>query len=135
MKKVLLIALIIGAVIVSAMAVVAADSTNAGKSDIRQYDLRDHVGVVGKLTVNLKSGHYVADGNCAKVGKADKGICKSQAGGSFLITASNSAATPPSITFGPVIVNKGGNAHAEGTLDQTTLAWLAQWGDGATFVA
>ncbi len=117
-------------------------ATPASKSDIRQYDVQLRSGgIVGKLTVNLKDGHYVFNGNCAKVNHAEKGICKAQAGESFVITASNPAATPRSITFGSFIPNKGGNAHVEGTLttalnhpDVKVVDWLAQWGSGATFV-
>ncbi len=125
---------------VAAAGVVTA--AHADKSDVRQYDVQLRTGgIIGTLTVNLKDGHYVFNGNCAKVNNAEKGICKAQAGESFVITASNPAATPPSITFGSFIPNKGGNAHVEGTLttalnhpDVKVVDWLAQWGSGATFV-
>lgn len=136
MRKRLLV-LLMCAVLVSAFAATTAVSAKETKSDIRQYDVKAAYtpDVVGKLTVNFESGHYTIDANWGKAttmpdGTNYKDFIKGFAPHAGIIQAVNG---PCSIKFGSITYNKGGTAHGEGTLGQTTLVWLKTYGDGATF--
>lgn len=133
-----LCALIITTVAATCAVAAKTDSVNAGKSNIRHYDVLSwmaHDQVVGKLTVDMTTGHYVITAN---YGKVDLKEGAKQATKSGTIKAQNTAAKPWEITFGPATMTNGGTAHAEGTLttarnhpDVKVVNWLDTYGSKA----
>ncbi len=133
-----LCAIIITTVAATGAVVAKEDSVNAGESDVRHYDVLSytaHDQVVGKLTVDMTTGHYVITANYGKVGLKD---AAKQATKSGIIKAWNTAAQPWEITFGPATMTNGGTAHAEGTLttalnhqDLKVVNWLNTYGSKA----
>ncbi len=126
----------------------AVSATKDSNTAIRQYDIfrAETNEVIGKLTVNLATGHYVMDVN---YGKADvtgiKDAYKDRA-----------RADPPTHDINHVILydevwgisfydmgvlNKGGNVHGEGYLTdkETNMLWpdtmtfFKDWTDNARF--
>jgi len=91
-----LIALVMCAFTVSAVAATTTVSAKqAGASDIRQYDILFWMAgdrVVGKLTVNFATGHYIVNANYGKGGT--KGEAKQEPAESGIIKAQNSNANP-----------------------------------------
>ncbi len=126
-------------VMLSTVVVTSAVSTaQAGQSNIRHYEVLSwmaHDKVVGKLTVDVKTGHYVVTVNYGKGGLKD---AAKQASKSGIIKAQNTAAQPWEITFGSVTMTNGGTAREEGTLtnainhpDVKVVNWLDTHGGDA----
>ncbi len=136
-KRILAIALCL--VMVSACAVTSAVSAKrAGQSDVRQYDVKSpSTGLlVGKLTINVATGHWVINGNPARANHEVKVLDKGRVGEIVAVSLKNENAQPNQVVpIGTAVVNSGGNIHAEGTItNQDTLDWIAQWGDHASVV-
>ncbi len=132
-KRILAIALCL--VMVSAFAVTGAVS--AAPSDnapVRQYDLHASTdAVVGKVTVNFETGHWVADGNWGKASADMKDYTKKyQPGQDFTLYM-----TKYYTTFGDakITTSYGGTAHGEGTVGGTVLKDLSNLGNRVWFVA
>lgn len=121
----------------------AVSAADPSKSNIRQYDILSAKAgnqLTGKLTVDMKTGHYVVNANYGKVGIKDDTKLYVGDVGYIHAYAADAAAQPPDIYFGPIKWNKGGNGHSEGTLttpidhpDVKVVNWLNQYGDRATF--
>jgi hypothetical protein len=145
MKKTL-IALFLCVVMVGTVAATTVVSAGtAGKSDVRQYDMKlidpatGQQYVFGKLTVKVLddgTGTYVANANVQRVAKLYEkllhinihDVIKNHAGETLQMIAFNSAAVPNPKIFGSVTINKGGEMHGQGALDKDTVDWLAMWG-------
>jgi hypothetical protein len=135
------------------MAVTSAVSAKpAGKSDVRQYDMKvlganDEIYVYGKLTVKVLAdgtGTYVVNVNGERLngyydytGKEMKDVFRADmAYNPVSLMAFNSDANPAFIQFGELTLNNGGTGHGAGTLDADTVTWLDTWGDNpATMIA
>ncbi len=141
-----LVALVFCAALLTAMAatgVVAAktDSVNASKSNVRHYDVLSWMAndqVVGKLTVDMMTGHYVITTNYGKVSLKEGPEGAKSVSKSGTIKAQNTAAQPWELTFCSVPMTGGGTAHAEGTLttalnhpDVKVVDWLNRYGSTA----
>ncbi len=134
-KRIFAIALCL--LMVSAFAVTGAVSAaEAGKSNDRQYDVKDvEQGewiVYGKLTVKVLddgTGTYVLNANGARISKdvkewnKDRGI--GYAGKLVDLYIYGTGITIKKIGT----VNLGGTLHGEGTLDKATVDKLALYGD------
>ncbi len=157
-----LFALVICAVMVSAMATTSAVSaTQAGKSDIRQYDVKrtdasGNIVVYGKLTVTILedgTGQFVVNANLNKImtkEEIDQLLEElRQPGTNCYLVAGNFAALPGmfKIRFpdvgqdGFVTLHDGGTIHGAGTVPSYDVTWLntmdlngVTYGDGATWV-
>ncbi|MGZ4934107.1 MAG: hypothetical protein ACXVIG_07200 [Halobacteriota archaeon] len=133
-----LCAIIITTVVATDAVAAKTDSANAGESNIQHYDVLSwmaHDKVVGKLTIDVKTGHYVVTVNYGKGGLKD---AAKQASKSGIVKAQNTAAQPWEITFSSVIMTKGGTLHGEGTLtnainhpDVKVVNWLDRYGSDA----
>ncbi len=133
-----MVAIALFLVLVSACAVTSAVSAKrAGQSDVRQYDVNSpSTGLlVGKLTINVATGHWVINGNPARANHEVKVLDKGLVGEIVAVSLKNENAQPNQVPIGTAVVNSGGNIHAEGTItNQDTLDWIAQWGDHASVV-
>ncbi len=152
-----ILAFVICAILISTVAGTSVVSAkDASQSSMRQYDIisfKANGVVVGKFTVDMKTGHYIVNAN---YGKGDiKLISKQQyAGMHGLMRAINPKSTPNEVWFYQirVVFNDGGNAHGEGYVTdniappkqevpsyvemlhgQAILDWLNVYGAGATF--
>jgi hypothetical protein len=76
-----------------------------------KFDLRQIYGVVGSITIDTKTGHYVGE---ASMGEA-------AAGHPYVILASYEFTD---ITFGSDIANDAGKMQFVGFLDQEQLEWV-----------
>ncbi len=136
--------LLLGATVpMGAIGAVAAKTipANAGASSIRHYDVLSWMAgdkVVGKLTVNMKTGHFVITANYGKVGLKEGPEGAKQVSKSGVIKAQNTAAQPWELTFCSVPMTGGGTAHLEGTLttarnhpDVKVVNWLETYGSTA----
>ncbi len=133
-KRILAITLCL--VMVSAFAATSAVSAkHAGQSDIRQYDVPSpSTGIlVGKLTINVATGHWVINGNPARANHEVKVLDKGVVGEIVAVFLQNEKANPKTVPIGTSVVNAGGNIHTEGMItDDDTLNWIAYWGIGAS---
>ncbi len=122
---------------VSAFAVTSAVSAApSGKSGVQQFDIRRQpdTPVIGKLVVDTTTGYWVASVNLNE-DKDMKQLNKEYPSQDIPLGMWNPDGTPASILIGFLLSNKGGTAHGEGTLDQTTCDWLVQFGTDAIFFA
>lgn len=153
MRKKLLVALLLCAIMVSTMAVTTVSAKQAGKSDIRQYDIvssrPDNDGnlvnvVFGKLTLNVETGHYTFSFNIARVdawaksqgtSQDDKELYKKSAD-TYEKTYFQVTETVVLINYdtyrwvclGTVaVLNNGGNVIGEGTVPDTVLPTIQAW--------
>ncbi len=128
-KRILVIALCI--MMVSTFAA-TSEAAAASTSPIRQYDVHDtwqaQATVWGKLTVNFDTHKYVCNINAERGGWKD--YAKTHDVGKSWTIKTNK---PEYKEFGEVTFNAGGTGHGEGTLDDSTLAWLDANGANAWF--
>lgn len=129
-----LLAIVICAVLVSTLAATSAVSAKpAGKSNIQQYDLLWGSVVVGKLTINTETGHYVANVNYAAAGLKDglKAYFREYPMKLFL-QVRHIGVSPNVVTIGLGTSNNGGNLHAEGTITGVDLQAIShEFWDGS----
>jgi hypothetical protein len=76
-----------------------------------KFDLRQIYGVVGSITIDTKTGHYVGE---ASMGEA-------AAGHPYVILASYEFTD---FTFGSAIANNAGKMQFDSFLDQEQLEWV-----------
>ncbi len=124
---------------VSACAVtsaVSATGTQNGNSSTYQYDVvwkktATTVVPIGKLTVNLATGHWAMSANAAKTDAKETSKEMYPNGLTKLVYLRNSAAGSDYYICLGAVQFAGGCPHGQGTAAPDTLAWLAQWGPGA----
>ncbi len=115
---------------------VSATGTQNGESDTYQYDVvwkktSTTVVPIGKLTVNLASGHWAISANAAKTDAKETSKEMYPTGLTQLLYLRNSAAGSNYYVCLGTVQFAGGCPHGQGTAAPETLAWLAQWGPGA----
>ncbi len=155
MKRILVMT-VLAVLLLSTVGAGVAAAKQSGQSSIRQYNIisvKANGAVVGKLTVDMITGHYVVNVNYGKGGIKDlsKQVYPGMAG---LMRAINTASTPNEVWFYQVrvVFDNGGNAHGQGYVTDNMLPpkqevpsdvemlqghaivdWLNAYGDGATF--
>ncbi len=115
-------------------AVSAKNANNVINSSIRQYDVyypvdQETAVVVGKITIDGETGHYVVNVNLERAGLKDE--AQEHTILWVVLWNTNSFSETPSLSgYGlliPTFINEGGIAHVEGTHEL-----VQQWfGDGA----
>lgn len=141
-----ILAIVLCLVMVSAFAVTSAVSAKKDdNTSIRQYDITWNYGVnqvVGKLILNVATGHWVADVNFAKSDDSymNKEWAKENSYHWYfnLFLQNNNA--PKFLWIIPGFswpFTPGGTAHGEGYLDMSnteTVTWLTNWADRAVAI-
>ncbi|MGZ4892309.1 MAG: hypothetical protein ACXV2B_08670 [Halobacteriota archaeon] len=132
-KQIVAVALCL--VMVSAFAITSVVSAQPDASAIRQFDVRasrNQVNdvVVGKLTIDTNSGHYIINVNWEKAIEQTKTYFKDHHQYKFSYWLYNTKPPYGQVDLGWIgLTNNGGNLHGEGTLSisQADLAKIAGW--------
>ena len=132
-----LLAITLCLVMIGAFAVTGAVSAaSAGKSNVRQYDVKflpaadGTPRVYGKyiLTINDDgTGTYVVNGNLAKVDEKEYAKTLDPKWNPYTLLVQVPGHMP--IGVGDITLNKGGNFHGTGTIDSTQVWVLQTYGD------